>query len=95
MVESRDMPGKVFAAKVIKKNDSINPSSEILAYQEIEVLKSFHHENILKFHEAYEGKDHIYIVTEYYEAPSLLDAIAIKESSEQNFKESELKYIFQ
>ena len=43
--------------------------------REVEILKSLDHPNIIKIYEVFQGKNSVYVVSEYVEGRDLLDEI--------------------
>lgn len=69
-----------YAAKIISKTDMINQNLLSLILNEIDILKSIDHQNIIKFHESFNifnhfGEEFIIIITEYCKNGDLYDYI--------------------
>ena len=61
------------AKKVLKKNKFDESLEDI--FNEIKILNTLDHENVLKLHEFYEDKKHFYIVTDLAKGGALYDEI--------------------
>jgi calcium-dependent protein kinase len=75
------------AIKVISKKKIEDDIDQLL--DEISILKSLDHPNIIKYYETYENQKYMYIVMEYCAGGELFDVIANKAQKEGTFKESE------
>ena len=67
-----------FAAKIISKQDMKNKQEMHLIINEIKILKTLNHPNIIKFYEAFNitneyGEEFFVIITEYCENGDLFD----------------------
>lgn len=67
-----------FAVKVIDKS-SITPKDLNLIYNEIEIMNSIDHPNIVKMIEIFETKENIFIVLEFMKGGELYERIIEKE----------------
>ena len=56
---------KKVAVKVLPKTKSHNENMNSEILNEIEILKTLEHQNIVKIYEFYEGKSNFYIITEF------------------------------
>lgn len=79
------------AIKVISKKKIGDEVEQLL--EEISILKSLDHPNIIKYYETYENKKYIYIVMEYWPGGELFDVIARKAQKEGCFSEFEASEI--
>jgi serine/threonine protein kinase len=75
------------AIKVISKNKIGDDIEQLL--DEINILKSLDHPNIVKYYETYENQKYMYIVMEYCPGGELFDVIAKRARNEGSFNESE------
>ena len=75
------------AIKVISKKKIGDELDQLL--DEINILKSLDHPNIVKYYETYENQKYMYIVMEYWPGGELFDVIAQKAKAEGSFNESE------
>lgn len=75
------------AIKVISKKKIGDEIDQLL--DEINILKSLDHPNIVKYYETYENQKYMYIVMEYCPGGELFDVIAQKAKTEGCFNESE------
>lgn len=91
--------GKVFLASSVADSDfkvaiKVIPKKKIEGeieqlMDEINILKSLDHPNIIKYYETYENNKYFYIVMEYWAGGELFEVIAKKAQKEGCFNESE------
>ena len=65
---------QIRAVKKVPKKNKFDESLEDI-FNEIRILNTLDHENILKFHEYYEDSKHFYIVTDFCKGGALYDEI--------------------
>ena len=75
------------AIKVISKKKIGDDIDQLL--DEINILKSLDHPNIVKYYETYENQKYMYIVMEYCPGGELFDVIAKRAQNKGSFEESE------
>lgn len=78
LAESKDVPGRLFAIKVIDKK-ALKGKEDSLE-NEIRVLRRLDHPNVVKLLEAYESKASVYLVMELVTGGELFDRIVEKGS---------------
>ena len=75
------------AIKVISKKKIGDDLDQLL--DEINILKSLDHPNIVKYYETFENEKYMYIVMEYCPGGELFDVISKRAKSGKSFNESE------
>ncbi|CAD8076742.1 unnamed protein product [Paramecium sonneborni] len=88
--------GELFAVKAITKCQSKqmknNKQYELQLLSEINALREFNHENILKLHQVYENTEKLYLVTEYIDGYELIS----KQTSKIPYSSNELQsFVYQ
>ena len=71
--------GKTYAVKIVNK-EVLDSKDEIALHEEIKILKTLNHPNIIRLYEVYFELDHYYLVTEMMKGGELFDRIVEKES---------------
>ena len=70
--------GVVFAVKCFAKNAKLKEDEILSLKEEVQVLRTVDHPNIIKLYEFYEESDKFYMVTELMEGGELFDRIVKK-----------------
>ena len=70
--------GVVFAVKCFAKTAKLNEEEIVSLKEEVQVLRTVDHPNIIKLYEFYEESDKFYMVTELMEGGELFDRIVKK-----------------
>lgn len=79
--------GNKVAVKIISQQ-SLNSIEMELIKRELDLMKLFHHPNLVRLLDHFDNNDYIYIIMEYLEGGNLLDII--QEHSEKRFTEGEV-----
>jgi serine/threonine protein kinase len=69
--------GKQFAVKIIKK-DGLPHEDEVALHEEVNILKSLNHENIIRLYDFFDEAKFYYLVTELMDGGELFDRIVKK-----------------
>ena len=83
LFEARDDPEQKFAVKIMLKQWLRQQQLELIR-EEIAVLSSLDHENIVNYVESYEDNRYLYIVMEYIEEATDLEHVIKNLSLEQD-----------
>lgn len=72
---------KVFDKEILKLDDK----EKLCIQQEIEILRELSHPHIVNLYSVFEGDNHIYCVSEYFEGQNLLEFLMEKGIASEKF----------
>jgi len=70
--------GSLYAIKIVTKNQ-LTEEDKVALEDEIDILQTLHHENVIRLYDVFDEKKHYYLVTEMMNGGELFDRIVEKE----------------